>query len=66
LLHPASVETLPVSDEDNLKTTPAEQEHMGSTQKMKGEIKIIEGKALRSQQMIDEGMVIKHGVPFEK
>ena len=36
------------------------------TQKIKSEIKLIEGKELRNQRMIDEGRVIKHGVPFEK
>lgn len=55
LLHPAVIEAPPISDEVNLKTTPAEPQRVGIVQKVKGEIKIIEGKGRHNQWLTKLG-----------
>ena len=63
---PAGVNAPPLSDEDNLKTTPAELRSAGVVRNIEGEIKIIDGKVLHNQGMIEEGWAIEHGVPLKK
>jgi hypothetical protein len=41
-------------------------EHVGIGQKIKGEIKVIEGKILHKPELVQQGRAIKHGVVVEK
>jgi len=64
LPHPDHVDAPPVQDEEHLKHI-GQPEHVGIGTKIKGEVKVIEGKILHNQRLIEEGRAIKHGIPLE-
>jgi hypothetical protein len=55
----------PEDDEDDLESTKDESEHVGIGRKIKGEIKIIEGKILHKPNLVEEGRELKNGTPME-
>lgn len=63
LPHPASETAGSESEEHDLQKTTVE--HVGVGQKMKGEIKIVEGKMFCSPKLVEEGRALKHGIPIE-
>lgn len=68
LPHPDAVNAPPVTNEEQLKTLrdQAEQpEHVGLRQKVRGEIKIIEGKVFGNPRLVDEGWALKHGIEVQ-
>jgi len=65
LPHPEHVDAPPVVDEEHAQQHVGDSEHVGIATKIKGEVKIIEGKILHNQRMVEEGKAIKHGIPLE-
>jgi len=65
LPHPDHVDAPPVQDEEHLKHM-GEPDHVGVGTKIKGEIKVIQGKALHNQRLVEEGRAIKHGIPLKR
>ena len=65
LPHPEGLNAPPATDEDQLKTLRAqaeEPEHVGLRQKVKGEIKIIEGKIFCNPKLVHQGRALNHGI----
>lgn len=62
LPHPGHVEEPPMPDYER---QVGETGHVGIGTKIKGEVKIIEGKLMHNQQLVEEGRAIKHGIPLE-
>lgn len=54
-----------IDDEDDLESTRDESEHVRIGKKIKGEIKIIEGKILHKPNLVEEGRALKSGTPME-
>ena len=70
LPHPVAINAPPVTNDEQLKTMRAqsdEPEHddVALKQKVKGEIKIIEGKVFCNPGSVDEGRALKHGIQIE-
>ena len=69
LPHPDAVNALPVTDEEQLRAredqAAEEHEHVGFRQKVKGEIKIIEGKVFCNPRLVEEGRALKHGIAIQ-
>lgn len=68
LPHPEALNAPPITDEEQLKILRAqaeEPEHVGLRQKVKGEIKIIEGKVFCNPRLVDQGRALKHGVEVQ-
>ena len=64
LPHPDHADAPPVQDEEHLKHL-GEPEHVGIGTKIKGDVKVIEGKLLCKKRLVEEGRAIKHGIPQE-
>jgi hypothetical protein len=53
-----------MQDEEHLKHL-GEPEHVGIGTKIKGGVKVIEGKVLCKKRLVEEGRAVKHGIPLE-